>query len=248
MSRRSFTSLASARSVPALKRTALATGAALMLAGAVVGAAGAQQPPGATTTPSPAATSQATTTPSPAASGQATPPSRGQRAQALGEQFLNSVAAKLGVSVDRLRQAMTEARSELGLPENRPGRGHGRFAARAAVSLDAAATAIGISPAQLRQELPGKSLADVATAHGVDPNRVAEALKAEAGRRIDEAVAAGRLTAERGEELKSTAAERIDELMTRPTPAEGVGRERRRVPPGTPAAPGTPQPAVTPGP
>jgi hypothetical protein len=51
-----------------------------------------------------------------------------------------------------------------------------------------AAQAIGITPEQLRQQLPGKSLAQVATDHGKNPADVATALKTAANARIDQAM------------------------------------------------------------
>jgi hypothetical protein len=51
-----------------------------------------------------------------------------------------------------------------------------------------AAQAIGITPQQLRQELPGKSLAQVATANGKNPADVATALKTAASAHIDQAM------------------------------------------------------------
>jgi hypothetical protein len=48
-----------------------------------------------------------------------------------------------------------------------------------------AAQSIGITPEQLRAELPGKSLAQVAEAHGKSPADVAAALKKAADARID---------------------------------------------------------------
>jgi len=56
------------------------------------------------------------------------------------------------------------------------------------VDLNTAASAIGITPQQLRQELAGKSLADVARAHNVDPAKVEGALDAEANSRIGQAM------------------------------------------------------------
>src|SRR5947199_366586 len=81
-------------------------------------------------------------------------------------------------------------------------------------SLDAAAQAIGITTAQLRQEWPGKSLSDVATAHNVAPTKVADALKAAETARIDQAVSNGRLTADQANQAKQQANARIDQLMT----------------------------------
>src|SRR5438093_894304 len=62
---------------------------------------------------------------------------------------------------------------------------------------EAAAQAIGITPQQLRQELPGKSLADVARAHNVDPKKVSDALKASANQQIDQRASGGRVPADR---------------------------------------------------
>jgi hypothetical protein len=54
--------------------------------------------------------------------------------------------------------------------------------------LAVVATALGITPEQLRQELPGKSLAQVAQAHGKTPEELAAALKAAANQRIDQRI------------------------------------------------------------
>ncbi len=54
--------------------------------------------------------------------------------------------------------------------------------------LDTVTSTLGITPQQLMQELPGKSLADVARAHNVDPSVLATALKAQADSRIDQMI------------------------------------------------------------
>ncbi len=115
------------------------------------------------------------------------------------QEIFSAVAAKLGVTTDQLREAFRSAWSEhagaaSGRAGGQPGgsqqgwRGAHGMATGSAMraGLNAAAQAIGITPEQLRQELPGKSLADVARAHNVDPNVVANALKAEASTRIDQ--------------------------------------------------------------
>src|ERR1051326_7097300 len=51
-----------------------------------------------------------------------------------------------------------------------------------------AAQAIGITPEQLHQELPGKSLAQVAEAHGKSADDVASALKTAAHARVDQRI------------------------------------------------------------
>ncbi|HET7768006.1 MAG TPA: hypothetical protein VFN74_04470 [Chloroflexota bacterium] len=209
-----------------LKRGAVAATAALVLAGGAVGVVGAQQ-----------------ATPSPLASATPAPGSRAQQAQQRQDQFLSTLAGKLGVTVDRLRQALTETRSELGVPGPGPDRLHGRgpggpgglggpggpglVRGIAGVSLDAAAQAIGITVEALRQELPGKTLSDVARAHNVDPARVATALKNAANTRIDQAASNGRLTAEQVTQAKQRAAEEIDRFMTVQVPAAGARPGRR---------------------
>jgi transposase-like protein len=199
-----------------LKR-AIAIGAfgatTLVLGGAVAHVVDAQQTPAA----SPPVTAQATA-----------PPAPGAGAQDRHEQFLAAVAGKLNVSPDQLRQGIQQARQELGLPQ-RPGGpgggpagapsggpGHGRFG----MGLGAAAQAMNLSVDQLRQELPGKSLADVARAHNVDPATVANALKADATAHIDQAVSAGRIPAYRAAQLKQDISARIDQLMSRQVPVD----------------------------
>jgi hypothetical protein len=51
-----------------------------------------------------------------------------------------------------------------------------------------AAEAIGITPEQLHQELPGKSLAQVAEAHGKSAADVSSALKTAAHARVDQRI------------------------------------------------------------
>ena len=188
-----------------LKQTALAGVAALTIVGAALGVAGAQQAP--TASPSPAPGNRAPT-------GQARVDHQQRH-----EQFLNALAAKLNVTPDRLRQAMEQTRTELGLPDRAaggPGRpGGGRFGP----SLDVAARAIGISADQLRQELATRTLADVAQAHNANPTTVATALKAEANSRIDQAAAAGRIPSDQVAQAKQRAAEQIDQKLTQQVPA-----------------------------
>ena len=136
--------------------------------------------------------------------------------------FIDLVAQKLGITSDRLTQAMTEARSELGIPEGRHRFGHKGPGMHFGLDLSAAAQAIGVTPEELRQELPGKSLAQVAQAHGKTADDVATALKNAANQRIDQAVTNGRLTAEQAAEKKTQAAQHIDELVNRVLPERGA--------------------------
>lgn len=163
-----------------LKRALLVGGAALVLAGSAIGIASAQQTP--------------------------TPTPGGKTEHPLARQFLETMAAKLGVTPEKLQQAFTETRKELGAQRPWPGfRGHRGWGVLGH-ELTVAAQAIGITADQLRQELPGKSLAEVARSHGKDPKVVADALKADAHTKIDQ---------------------RIDSLMERQVPVRGQARQSR---------------------
>lgn len=67
--------------------------------------------------------------------------------------------------------------------------------ARFHVSLDTAASVLGVTQEQLHQALQsGQSLADVATSRGIAPQSLVDALVAEVKTRLDAKVAAGTLT------------------------------------------------------
>jgi ElaB/YqjD/DUF883 family membrane-anchored ribosome-binding protein len=206
-------------SSPTAKRGLIAAVAAVVLGVAALGIAAAQQAP-QTQTPG-------------------TPPAAQTSQQRPTKQaFLDALAKRLGITTDRLQQAIRDARTDVGLPAEGgfgPGFGeHGRgehgpgFAGRGLFheGLETVAQAIGITPDQLRQELPGKSLTQVAQAHGKNPNDVATALKNAINQRIDQAVTNGRLTADQAAQRKQEASQRIDELMTRTFPQPGQRPER----------------------
>jgi ElaB/YqjD/DUF883 family membrane-anchored ribosome-binding protein len=184
-----------------IRRAAVAGAAVLVLGGAVVGIAAAQAQPA--------------TTPSGQQSGY--------------QRFIDALAKRLNITSQNLETAITEARSDAGLPAGgqgfRGGFGHGGRGPRGGFGLElgAAATAIGITPEQLRSELPGKSLAQVAQAHGKTGSDVATALKNAANQRIDQAVSAGRLTADQANTRKQDAAQRIDQLVNQVMPQGGPG-------------------------
>ena len=101
------------------------------------------------------------------------------------------------------------------LAEVLPHRG-GHFIGRGAAlaTLEEAAAAIGIDVSDLRTALQdGQTIAEVATANGVDPQTVIDALVAAFNVKIDEAVANGRITAEQAAEKKENAPERIAALV-----------------------------------
>ncbi|HMF05209.1 MAG TPA: hypothetical protein VKH17_10370 [Acidimicrobiia bacterium] len=79
------------------------------------------------------------------------------------------------------------------------GRGHG--ALRAAGQT--AASTIGISPEELRSQIQGgKTVAQIATEHGVDPNAVVNAIVAALTQEIDQKAAAGSIDANRAAQAK----------------------------------------------
>ncbi|HYY88391.1 MAG TPA: hypothetical protein VFA49_06335 [Chloroflexota bacterium] len=192
----------------------LGVSATLILSAAAVGVAGAQQ----------------TATPTGTSPGQTTQPARPGY-----QQFIDALARRLGVTSDRLNQAISDARTDVGLPADRGGfgfpggpggrRGPGGPGPRGfGAEFSVAAQAIGITTDQLRQELPGKSLAQVAQSHSKDPADVATALKNAANQRIDQAVAGGRLTTDRANQLKQDLAQRIDQRINQVVPQGGPGR------------------------
>jgi len=197
-------------SIPSsLRRVALAGGAVIVLGGAAVGIAAAQTQPSATPT-----------------------------AEASYQKFVDSLAQKLGVSSQTLQQDITQARQDAGLPANGGFPGQGRGGPRpgaggpGGVDFQAAATAIGITPQQLRTELQGKSLTQVAQAHSKNAADVATALKNAAHQRIDQEVSSGRLTADQGNTRKTAVDQRIDQLMTQTLPQAGAGGPGRPGPGG----------------
>ena len=155
----------------------------------------------------------------------------------LGERrdnWLKAVAGKLGVTPEKLDQALQDVAKEQGFPPlplavPLPGRPipvgpPGTFSLQIDAGFEAAAKAIGISDDQLKTEsASGKSLADIAKAHNVDPKVVADALKAQRRADIDTAVAAGKLPADIANRLKSHLDEEIDRLIQLPGFARGRG-------------------------
>jgi hypothetical protein len=73
---------------------------------------------------------------------------------------------------------------------------------------------IGIDRPTLRQDLRnGQTIAQIATANNVDPQTVIDALVQAADKRIDTAVANGRLTPERAAKIKDRLPDRITNLV-----------------------------------
>ncbi len=99
-----------------------------------------------------------------------------------------------------------------------PPRGGQLVGARALVA--ALADLTGLSVRELLADLsPGATLADVATAHDVDPAAVVEQAAATITERINQAVENGRLTQERADEILATLESDLADLMNQPLPA-----------------------------
>jgi hypothetical protein len=179
---------------PPIRRFLLAGGAVMVMVGSAVGIAAAQS------TPTP--------------TGQTQP-----GAQA----FVDALAKRLNISTATLQQAISQARTDVGLPAGNtlPGFGRGGHGPGFGPDLTAAAQSIGISVDQLRQELPGKSLAQVAQAHGKNPTDVATAMKNAANQRIDQEVTSGKLTADQATQQKQQIAQRIDQQINQAVPQGG---------------------------
>lgn len=106
---------------------------------------------------------------------------------------------------DKIIQAFKDAK-----PDKEPGTGprgrHGRLGPGEIVKgmVDVAAGTIGVQPSDLVSELKsGKSVADVANEHSVDPQTVVQAIVDAGTKKVDEAVTNGRLTSTQGDKIKA---------------------------------------------
>ncbi len=217
-------------------RTKLVTLAAVG-ALAVGGAAVAGTAIAATGDPSPAPTpgrSSAAPAPGPGAQ-QGDPSARQQR---IREALAGLVADKTLTQeqADKVAERLAASGPALGKGRGGPfGRGHGHGHGPKA-GLSAAATALGLTEADLRAQLrAGKSLATVAKEKGVAVEKVVDALVAEAQQRLADAVKAGRLT-------QAQADERLKDLRARITERVNATRPQRPGPaqPPAPAQPSAP--------
>ncbi len=102
-----------------------------------------------------------------------------------------------------------------GAPGGPAGPGHrGPFFGGINDAVGSVATFLGVTPAQLRTELEGgKSLADVATAHGKTRDELKAHLTTQANTRLDKAVADGKLTQAQADQLKSTLSSHLDQII-----------------------------------
>jgi hypothetical protein len=120
----------------------------------------------------------------------------------------------------------------------RPGGRPGPALAGLRDGFEAVARCLGITPAQLRQELPGKSLAQVAAAHNKPLDAFKTCLTDEAKKRLDQAVQDKRLTQEQANQMLARFTQNLDTMINRVFPAGPGPRGNRPGAPKPPAKPG----------
>lgn len=121
------------------------------------------------------------------------------------------------------------------------GRGHGPGGRGHGPGLDAAATAIGITEAELKTQLAaGKTLAQVAEANDVSKADLIAALVKAAEAKLAQAVTDGKITQAQADERKATLMARITESVDKVRPARGHRMH------GAPAEPPAEAPAEAP--
>jgi hypothetical protein len=109
-------------------------------------------------------------------------------------------------------------------PAGDPGFRDGRHGPHPHPNLDLAASTIGVTADDLRSALEsGQSVADVATAHNVDPQTVIDALVADAQSKLDERVTNGDLTQEQADAIKADLPQRIADFVNHAGLPEGPG-------------------------
>jgi hypothetical protein len=101
----------------------------------------------------------------------------------------------------------------------RPGHGHARIGVRA--SLASAARYLGLTRQELRQQLPGTSLAALAAKHGKSVEGLKAAMLDPAEKRLAKAVEAGRITQERANQALERLEQLVDALVAKTFPAKG---------------------------
>jgi len=110
-----------------------------------------------------------------------------------------------------------------------------------AVFLDAAASYLGLSRDQLRQQLQlGKSLAQITQARGKSVDGLEQAITASVKARLDQAVSSGRITKAQEQQRLARLAQLLPNLVNRTPPAGGPGGPGGPAGRGGPGGPGGP--------
>lgn len=127
---------------------------------------------------------------------------------------------------DKIVQAFKDAKPNA-KPDAQPGkgplgrRGRGGPAARILDGMvDVAANKIGVQPSDLTTALKdGKSVADVAKDHDVDPQTVVQAIVDAGTNKVDEAVNNGKLTTTQGDKIKSHLSDAASKFVNHTRPS-----------------------------
>lgn len=158
--------------------------------------------------------------PASAATEQSTPDERSWLADRV-ERIKDALAGLVGDGTISQEQADAVAET---LAEEAPFGMHGPGHHGRMLALDAAADALGMSDAELRDALrDGQTLAEVAEARGVEVQTLVDALVAEATDRLEAAVADGRISQERADEVLADLPDRIAERVEQGMPMGGDG-------------------------
>lgn len=158
----------------------------------------------------------------------------GVEPSALSEALRNALKNRVDEAVEagrlteeqgaRLKERIDEGVVPLvGFGRGGPGAGPGRALGHLG-KLDAAASYLGLTEAELQQQLRGgKTLAQVARDEGKSVDGLVDALVAEAKEKIAQAVADGRLSQERATELEAGLEERMTDLVNGELRPRGFG-------------------------
>jgi len=120
------------------------------------------------------------------------------------------------------------------------GGGGGRHGHRGGPGLAAAATALGVTEAELRTSLQsGSTIADVATSKGVALQTVVDAMVAEENTEIDAKVTDGSLTQAEADTRKADVVTRVTAMVNGQMPAGGPRGDHDGDGPGAPPAAGS---------
>lgn len=122
-------------------------------------------------------------------------------------------AAQADAVVEQLKESLPERGGRFG--HGGPGhRGGGVFGHVLGEASDVVTGVLGIDTETLVTELrAGKSLADIATENGVEPQAVIDAIVAETTTQIDQAVTDGRIDADRAEQVKADLVDHVTDLV-----------------------------------
>lgn len=125
--------------------------------------------------------------------------------------------------------AVVKAIVDAGPPKGGPGHGGpGRGGPGRGMGLKAAATAIGITPEELRTQLQaGSTIADVARSKNVDPQKVIDAIVADLKAHEQAEVAAGKHTQAEVDQRLADATQRITDMVNGKMPLRGPGHDDR---------------------